>query len=87
MCVVGLVLLNTMRYDVDKEAMCVNKIETLKQWIAESNRIVAFTGAGVSTESGIKDFRSKDGLYNEPWGTNLPNSTEICKLVHRRGIN
>lgn len=36
---------------------------TLKQWIAESNNIVFFGGAGVSTESGIKDFRSTDGLY------------------------
>ena len=34
------------------------KIETLKKWVSESKRIVAFTGAGVSTESGIKDFRS-----------------------------
>lgn len=41
------------------------KIETLKRWVAESSRIVAFTGAGVSTESGIPDFRSVDGLYNQ----------------------
>ena len=43
----------------------MEKIETLKQWIAESSRIVAFTGAGISTESGICDFRSVDGLYNQ----------------------
>ncbi|MBQ4550950.1 MAG: NAD-dependent protein deacylase [Oscillospiraceae bacterium] len=43
----------------------MDKIETLKQWIGESKRIVFFGGAGVSTESGIKDFRSVDGLYNE----------------------
>ncbi len=42
----------------------MNKIETLKEMIKESNNIVFFGGAGVSTESGIKDFRSKDGLYN-----------------------
>lgn len=42
-----------------------HKIQTLKRWIAESRNIVAFTGAGVSTESGIKDFRSVDGLYSE----------------------
>lgn len=41
------------------------KINVLKKMIDESNNIVFFTGAGVSTESGIKDFRSKDGLYNE----------------------
>ncbi len=39
-------------------------IETLKNWIQESHRIVFFGGAGVSTESGIKDFRSVDGLYH-----------------------
>lgn len=54
----------------------MSRIETLKRWIEESNRIVAFTGAGVSTESGIKDFRSKDGLYSENWRTNEQGSTE-----------
>lgn len=39
-------------------------IETLKQWVKESDNIVFFGGAGVSTESGIKDFRSSDGLYH-----------------------
>lgn len=43
----------------------MNKLETLKQWIAESKKIVFFGGAGVSTESGIPDFRSVDGLYNQ----------------------
>jgi len=41
------------------------KIETLKKFIAESEKIVFFGGAGVSTESGVPDFRSKDGLYNQ----------------------
>ena len=39
-------------------------IKTLKQWIDDSDNIVFFGGAGVSTESGIKDFRSVDGLYH-----------------------
>lgn len=43
----------------------MEKLETLKQWVKESNRIVFFGGAGVSTESGIPDFRSVDGLYNQ----------------------
>ena len=43
----------------------MDKIETLKQWISESSRIVFFGGAGVSTESGIADFRSVDGLYRQ----------------------
>lgn len=40
------------------------KIETLREYIEKSKRIVFFGGAGVSTESGVPDFRSKDGLYN-----------------------
>lgn len=43
----------------------MRQLETLKQWIAESKQIVFFGGAGVSTESGIKDFRSVDGLYSQ----------------------
>ena len=43
----------------------MDKIETLRQWVKESRHIVGFTGAGVSTESGIKDFRSVDGLYHQ----------------------
>lgn len=54
----------------------MDKIEILKQWVSESNHIVAFTGAGVSTESGIKDFRSADGLYSEKWRPNEQDSTE-----------
>lgn len=41
------------------------KIKRLIEYIKESNNIVFFGGAGVSTESGIPDFRSKDGLYNQ----------------------
>ena len=43
------------------------KIKELKELIDKSNKIVVFTGAGVSTESGIPDFRSKDGLYNQKY--------------------
>ena len=42
-------------------------IAKLKQWVQESDNIVFFGGAGVSTESGIPDFRSVDGLYNQKW--------------------
>ena len=45
----------------------MEKIETLKRWIDESDNIVFFGGAGVSTESGIPDFRSVDGLYNQKY--------------------
>ena len=44
-----------------------DKILKLKTWIEESDNIVFFGGAGVSTESGIPDFRSVDGLYNQKW--------------------
>ncbi len=42
-----------------------SKLDTLKTWVDEASRIVFFGGAGVSTESGIPDFRSVDGLYNQ----------------------
>ena len=42
-------------------------IRKLKEWIDGSDNIVFFGGAGVSTESGIPDFRSVDGLYNQQW--------------------
>lgn len=42
----------------------MNQIERLRHLIESSKNIVFFGGAGVSTESGIKDFRSKEGLYN-----------------------
>ena len=45
----------------------VNELQTLQQWINDSSRIVFFGGAGVSTESGIPDFRSVDGLYNQKY--------------------
>ena len=41
--------------------------EQLQKWITESDNIVFFGGAGVSTESGIPDFRSVDGLYNQKY--------------------
>lgn len=41
--------------------------QKFQQIVDESHRIVFFGGAGVSTESGIPDFRSVDGLYNQEW--------------------
>ena len=43
------------------------KIQILKNWIDSSDNVVFFGGAGVSTESGVPDFRSVDGLYNQQW--------------------
>ena len=42
-------------------------LQTLQQYIDEAHRIVFFGGAGVSTESGVPDFRSVDGLYRQKW--------------------
>ena len=42
-------------------------VETLKDWVKNSDNIVFFGGAGVSTESDIPDFRSADGLYNQEY--------------------
>lgn len=44
-----------------------NPIETLQGFVDEAQRIVFFGGAGVSTESGIPDFRSPDGLYHQQY--------------------
>ncbi len=44
-----------------------DEIKTLKDWTAHSGNIVFFGGAGVSTESGIPDFRSTGGLYNQEY--------------------
>ena len=49
----------------ERERDWVESVEKLKQYIEESDSIVFFGGAGVSTESGVPDFRSKDGLYNQ----------------------
>jgi NAD-dependent deacetylase len=43
----------------------MNQMETLKTWVDEARAMVFFGGAGVSTESGIPDFRSVDGLYHQ----------------------
>lgn len=43
----------------------MDALQTLRNWVQESHNIVFFGGAGVSTESGIPDFRSVDGLYHQ----------------------
>lgn len=60
----------------------MDKIEILKRWVAESSRIVFFGGAGVSTESGIPDFRSVDGLYNQKF--EYPPETIISHSFYER---
>ncbi len=57
-------------------------LEILKQWISESRKIVFFGGAGVSTESGIPDFRSVDGLYSQKF--DYPPETIISHSFYLR---
>ena len=58
-----------------------NEIEKLQKIIDESRNIVFFGGAGVSTESGIPDFRSQDGLYNQKY--DYPSETILSlSLIH-----
>lgn len=56
--------------------------EKLSEWIKNSDNIVFFGGAGVSTESGIPDFRSVDGLYNQKY--DYPPETILSHTFYRR---
>ena len=60
----------------------MDKLEILKKWVMESSRIVFFGGAGVSTESGIPDFRSVDGLYRQIF--EYPPETIISRSFYER---
>lgn len=60
----------------------MNAIETLQEWISNSQNIVFFGGAGVSTESGVPDFRSVDGLYNQKY--DYPPETILSHTFYRK---
>lgn len=60
----------------------MENLEILQQWVAESENIVFFGGAGVSTESGIPDFRSVDGLYRQSF--EYPPETIISHSFYER---
>lgn len=60
----------------------MNEREQLKNWIEECDNIVFFGGAGVSTESGIPDFRSEDGLYHQQY--KYPPETIISHSFYQR---
>lgn len=60
----------------------MEEVWKLKQWIEESENIVFFGGAGVSTESGIPDFRSVDGLYHQQY--KYPPETMISHSFYQR---
>ena len=57
-------------------------VEQFLEWVEQSDNIVFFGGAGVSTESGIPDFRSVDGLYNQNY--DYPPETILSHSFYRR---
>jgi NAD-dependent deacetylase len=57
----------TLKSHIIERKENMTNVEQFLQWIKESEHIVFFGGAGVSTESGIPDFRSVDGLYNQKY--------------------
>lgn len=57
-------------------------MKTLKKWVDDSDNIVFFGGAGVSTESGIPDFRSVDGLYHQQY--DYPPETILSHTFYRQ---
>ena len=59
----------------------MDQIEKLKEIVDSSKNIVFFGGAGVSTESGIPDFRSGDGLYNQKY--DYPPETVLSHTFYR----
>lgn len=63
----------------------MNNIEKFSEIVKKSKKIVFFGGAGVSTESGIPDFRSVDGLYNQQW--DYPPETILSRTFFIRNIN
>lgn len=65
-----------------EEGKYMETVEKLKRWVQESDNIVFFGGAGVSTESGIPDFRSVDGLYNQQY--DYPPETIISHSFYKR---
>lgn len=60
----------------------MEQLEQLREWVNESKNIVFFGGAGVSTESGIPDFRSVDGLYHQQY--DYPPETILSHTFYRQ---
>lgn len=60
----------------------MNALEQLKKIVRETDNIVFFGGAGVSTESGIPDFRSVDGLYHQKY--DYPPETILSHTFYKR---
>lgn len=70
------------RRKVSERGGSMEQLEQLRKWVKESNNIVFFGGAGVSTESGIPDFRSVDGLYHQQY--DYPPETILSHTFYRQ---
>lgn len=62
----------------------MNQIEQLQEWIKQSNYTMAFTGAGLSTESGIPDFRSSSGLYSADYEGLKPEAILTSRMLRTK---
>lgn len=78
----GAVFVETIMTNESRKENDMGEIDTFLQWVEESENIVFFGGAGVSTESGIPDFRSVDGLYNQKY--DYPPETILSHTFYRR---
>ena len=79
-----------------KEQRLEQHIETIARWIIECKHIVVFTGAGISTDSGIPDFRGPDGVWTRrdaglpapqwrvPPGQVKPNASHLALVEFQR---
>src|SRR3712207_6089777 len=79
-----------------KEQPIEEQVETIARWIVESEHVVAFTGAGISTDSGIPDFRGPDGVWTRrdaglpaprwqvPPGEVTPNASHLALVALQR---
>lgn len=70
------------RRKVSERGGSMEQLEQLRKWVKESSNIVFFGGAGVSTESGIPDFRSVDGLYHQQY--DYPPETILSHTFYRQ---
>jgi NAD-dependent deacetylase len=66
-----------MEDEADREPASDEEVAQTRTWVAQARRIVVLTGAGISTESGIRDFRGPDGVW-----TRNPGAERTATLVH-----
>ena len=90
----GIYIFKDLGMNMDKDLD--QRIQTLSQWLYESQSLVVFTGAGISTESGLPDFRGPDGMWTRrdkglpprpmavPWNEVEPNAGHLAIVELQR---